>query len=43
MVRNAFNGWDFQSHAFVFIAEVGRLVFPSSYDFGEVLLSCCFR
>ena len=37
MVQNALNGWDLQSLDFVLIEDVGSLVYPSSYDFGEDL------
>jgi hydrogenase nickel incorporation protein HypB len=35
MVQNALNGSDLQSLDFVLIEDVGSLVYPSSYDFGE--------
>jgi hydrogenase nickel incorporation protein HypB len=35
MVQSALNGWDLQSLDFVFIENVGSLVYPSAYDCGE--------
>ena len=37
MVRNAIEGWDLSSLAFLFIENVGNLVCPASYDLGEDL------
>jgi hydrogenase nickel incorporation protein HypB len=37
MVQNALNGWDLRSLDFVFIENIGSLVYPSSYDFGKGL------
>jgi hypothetical protein len=33
MIQNALNGWDLESLDFVFIENVGSLVYPSSNDF----------